>query len=102
MSTAIVTKSAAKALVCRALTSTPSALPTCQRHLVRVVHSSPSPSLRHQDTYSEENYYYSSFESTLERVLEMAQLGQEPALFDNESAFQQVVRSSYFPTDYQV
>eukprot|EP00544_Gedaniella_sp_CCMP2646_P009629 CAMPEP_0202489656 /NCGR_PEP_ID=MMETSP1361-20130828/7318_1 /ASSEMBLY_ACC=CAM_ASM_000849 /TAXON_ID=210615 /ORGANISM="Staurosira complex sp., Strain CCMP2646" /LENGTH=101 /DNA_ID=CAMNT_0049119435 /DNA_START=74 /DNA_END=379 /DNA_ORIENTATION=+ len=101
MSTAIVTKSAAKALACRALTSTPS-LPTCQRHLVRVVHSSPSPSLRHQDTYSEENYYYSSFESTLERLLEMAQLGQEPAMFDNESAFQQVVRSSYFPTDYQV
>lgn len=104
MSTAIVTKSAAKTLLAsRALALSP----LRASHVVRVVHSSPpSSSLFRQDLYTptqiEHDYYSSSFESTLESVLEMSLLGQSSFDDQHETTFQQVVRSSYLhPADYQ-
>lgn len=61
----------------------------------RVVHSSPLlVSQRRQDLFYEK--YHSSFESTLERVLEMAQLGQDY----RNTTFEQVVRSTFSPSHH--
>lgn len=101
MSSTIVIKSAAKLAAAR-ITK-----PSSSQHymVARVVHSSPSSPGMHvspQDYYytaqhNDDESYYSSFESTLERVLEMAQLGQQQP----SDTFEQVVRSCYY-SEYQV